>query len=146
MTGPTRKWLLAYALAAVIFAGIDAVWIGTVANQQYRSQIGHLLPASFNVLGAVLFYAVYVVGIVHYGVRPNDSGATLRSRAGGAALFGFFTYATWALTAFAILKDFPAVVAVTDIAWGAAVCAAVTALTALLMRLGKPVARGKQAD
>ncbi|MGO4121444.1 DUF2177 family protein [Arthrobacter sp. YAF16] len=145
MTGPTKKWLLAYAVAAVIFAGIDALWISTVANNQYRSQIGHLLPASFNVLGAVLFYVVYVVGIVHYGIRPNDPNATLRSRAAGAALFGFFTYATWALTAFAILKDFPAVVALTDIVWGAAVCAAVTALTALLLRLGKPVAHGKQA-
>ena len=141
-----KKWLLAYAVAGIIFAGIDALWISTVANNLYRSQIGHLLPASFNVLGAVLFYLVYVVGIVHYGIRPNDPRATLTSRMAGAALFGFFTYATWALTAFAILKDFPAVVAVTDIAWGAAVCSVVTALTALLMRLGKPVARGKQAD
>ena len=146
MTGPIKKWLLAYAVAAVIFAGIDALWISAVANQQYRSQIGHLLPASFNVLGAVLFYAIYVVGIVHYGIRPNDPAATLRSRVGGAALFGFFTYATWALTAFAVLKDFPAVVALTDIAWGAAVCGAVTAITAPLLRLGKPAARGTQAD
>lgn len=145
MTRPLRKWLLAYAVAAVIFAGIDAVWIFTVANPQYRSQIGHLLPASFNVVGAVLFYLVYVVGIVHYGIRPNDARATLRSRVIGAALFGFFTYATWALTAFAILKDFPALVAVTDIVWGAAVCAGVTALTATILRLGQPVARGKQA-
>jgi uncharacterized membrane protein len=145
MTGPTKKWLLAYAVAAVIFAGIDALWISAVANQQYRSQIGHLLPASFNLPGAVLFYVIYVVGIVHYGVRPNDPGARLRSRVAGAALFGFFTYATWALTAFAILKDFPAVVAVTDILWGTAVCAAVTALTAVVLRPGKTVARGKQA-
>ena len=138
MTRPLRKWLLAYAVAAVIFAGIDAVWIFTVANPQYRSQIGHLLPASFNAAGAVLFYLVYVVGIVHYGVRPGDARATLRSRAAGGALFGFFTYATWALTAFAVLRDFPAVVAVTDIVWGAAVCAAVSALTALILRLHGP--------
>ncbi|QDY89100.1 DUF2177 family protein [Arthrobacter sp. UKPF54-2] len=150
MTGPRKKWLLAYAAAGIIFAGIDALWISTVANTQYRSQIGHLLPANFNVLGAVLFYVVYVAGIVHYGVRPNDRRATLRNRVGGAALFGFFTYATWALTAFAILKDFPALVALTDIAWGAAVCGAATALTTLLLRLrprSRPtVAHGKQAD
>lgn len=145
MTSPAKKWLLAYAVTAVIFAGVDAVWITTVATPQYRSQIGHLLPVSFNVLGAVLFYVIYVVGIVHYGVRPNDAGATLRSRVAGAALFGFFTYATWALTAYAVLKDFPAVVAVTDILWGTAVCAGVTALTAVILRLHKPVARGKQA-
>ncbi len=139
MTGPTKKWLLAYAVAAVIFAGLDAVWIATVANNLYKSEIVHLLAPSFNGPGVVLFYVVYVVGIVHYGVRPNDPGASLRSRVAGAALFGFFTYATWALTAFAILKDFPAVVAVTDIAWGAGVCSAVTALTATILRLHKPV-------
>ena len=148
MTGPIKKWLLAYAVTAVVFAGLDAVWISTVAGNQYRSEMGHLLPANFNVLGAVLFYVVYVAGIVHYGIRPNDAGATLGSRVVGAALFGFFTYATWALTAFAVLKDFPAVVALTDIAWGAAVCSAATALTATLLRLRpRPtVAHGKQAD
>ncbi|MFN3924095.1 MAG: DUF2177 family protein, partial [Pseudarthrobacter sp.] len=44
------------------------------------------------------------------------------------------TYATWALTAFAVLKDFPAVVAVTDILWGAAACSLVTWLTATVLR------------
>lgn len=135
MTGPIRKWLLSYAVTAVIFAGIDAVWILTVVNNQYRSQIGDLLADRFNLAGAVLFYLIFVAGIVHYGVRPNDAAATLRSRVTGAALYGFFTYATWALTAFAVLKGFPAVVAVTDIVWGAAVCSVVTALTAVILRL-----------
>ncbi|HEX9088073.1 MAG TPA: DUF2177 family protein, partial [Arthrobacter sp.] len=70
----------------------------------------------------------------HYGVRPNDPDATLRQRVAGGATFGFFTYATWALTGLAVLKDFPLVVAVTDIGWGVAVCSAVTWLTATLLR------------
>ncbi|MDQ0757357.1 DUF2177 family protein [Arthrobacter sp. B3I4] len=135
MPGPIRKWLLSYAVTAVIFAGVDAVWILTVVNNQYRSQIGDLLADRFNLAGAVLFYLIFVAGIVHYGVRPNDAGATLQSRVTGAALYGFFTYATWALTAFAVLKGFPALVAVTDIVWGAVVCSGVTALTAVILRL-----------
>ncbi|WP_160667474.1 DUF2177 family protein [Pseudarthrobacter sp. ATCC 49987] len=75
-----KRWLLSYAAAAVIFAAIDVVWIGTVANKQYESQIGDLLAPSVNLAGAVLFYLVYVVGIVHYGVRPNDPDATLLHR------------------------------------------------------------------
>ena len=130
----TKRWLLSYAVAAVIFAAVDVVWIGTVASNQYQSQIGELLAPSANIAGAVAFYVIYVVGIVHYGIRPNDPDATMRQRVSGAALFGFFTYATWALTGLAVLKDFPAVVAVTDIAWGVAVCSAVTWLTATLLR------------
>ena len=130
----TKRWLLSYAVAAVIFAAVDVVWISTVATNQYKSQIGDLLAPSANIAGAVAFYVIYVVGIVHYGIRPNDQDATMRQRVTGAALFGFFTYATWALTALAVLKDFPAVVALTDIAWGVAVCSAVTWLTATLLR------------
>ncbi|MDD1475520.1 DUF2177 family protein [Arthrobacter sp. H16F315] len=130
----TRNWLLSYAVTAVIFAVIDVAWITIVANRQYESQIGDLLAPSVNLAGAVVFYLVYVAGIVHYGVQPNHQAATLRQRVLGAALFGFFSYATWALTALAVLKDFPVLVALTDIAWGAAVCSAVTWLTATLLR------------
>ena len=127
-----KRWLLSYALAALIFAVIDVAWIVTVAQRQYESQIGHLLAASPHPVGAVLFYLVFVAGIVHYGVRPGKTDITLRRRILGGALFGFFTYSTWALTALAVLKDFLPMVAVTDIAWGIGVCAVVTWLTALI--------------
>jgi uncharacterized membrane protein len=130
----TKRWLLSYAVAAVIFAVLDVVWISTVANNQYQSQIGDLLAPSANLAGAVAFYLIYVAGMVHYGIRPHDTDATMRQRVTGAALFGFFTYATWALTGLAVLKGFPAIVAVTDIAWGVAACSAVTWLTATLLR------------
>ena len=111
MNTRTKRWLISYAVTAVIFAVLDLVWIGFVASNLYQSQIGHLIAP-----------------------RPNDTHASLRQRVTGAALFGFFTYATWALTAFAVLKDFTAVVAVTDILWGAAACSLVTWLTATVLR------------
>ncbi|MGP4032913.1 DUF2177 family protein [Pseudarthrobacter sp. 1C304] len=134
MNARTKTWLLSYAAAAVIFAAIDVVWILTVANRQYENHIPHLMAPSVNAAGAVAFYLIFVAGIVHFGIRPNDPDATLRQRVTGAALYGFFTYATWALTALAVLDGFPAVVALTDIAWGVAVCSAVTWLTATLLR------------
>lgn len=134
MTGTLRKWLLSYAVAAVVFAAIDVAWIATVAGKQYASQIGPLLAPTVNPVGAVAFYLVYVAGVVHYGVQPHAPDAGLRQRVVGGALFGFFTYATWALTGLAVLKGFPVWVAVTDIAWGVAVCSAVTFLTVTLLR------------
>jgi uncharacterized membrane protein len=134
MNTPTKRWLLSYAVTAVIFAALDLAWISAVASNLYQSQIGHLIAPRPNAAGAAAFYLVFVAGMVHFGVRPNDAHATLRQRVTGAALFGFFTYATWALTAFAVLKDFPAVVALTDILWGAAACSLVTWLTATVLR------------
>ncbi|MDQ0665471.1 putative membrane protein [Arthrobacter ulcerisalmonis] len=134
MSPRSKNWLVAYIVSALIFAVLDVVWILLVANPLYQSQIGHLLAPKANLPGAVLFYVIFVAGMVHYGVRPNNPDATLRQRAGGAALFGFFTYATWALTGFAVLKDFTALVAVTDILWGAAACSLVTWVTAAILR------------
>ena len=92
--------------------------------------------------GPVLFYVIFVAGMVHYGVRPNRPDVTVRQRVAGAALFGFFTYATWALTGFAVLKDFTALMAVTDILWGSAACSLVTWVTATVLggRLAKRAA------
>jgi uncharacterized membrane protein len=126
--------LTAYAVAAVIFAVLDAVWILGVANPLYRSTIGDLLAEKTNFMAAVLFYVIFVAGMVHFGVRPQHPEATLRQRIAGAALFGFFTYATWALTGLAVLRDFPAIVALTDVLWGAAACSIVTWLTAGILR------------
>lgn len=134
MSPRTKNWLTAYVVSALIFAVLDVAWILLAANPLYQSQIGGLLAPKANLLGAVLFYVIFVAGMVHYGIRPNDPLATLRQRVTGAALFGFFTYATWALTGFAVLKDFTALVAVTDILWGAAACSLVTWVTATILR------------
>ena len=134
MTLSVKKWLLCYAVAAVVYAAADVAWIATVAGNLYQSQIGHLLAPAFNIPGAVLFYLVFVVGMVHFGVRPQDHDATRGQRVAGAALFGAVSYGTWGLTALAILDRFSALVAVTDIAWGAAVCGVVTFVTVTLLR------------
>ncbi|MDP9988423.1 putative membrane protein [Arthrobacter oryzae] len=134
MSPRTRNWLTAYAVTALIFAVLDVAWILLVANPLYQGQIGGLLAPKANLLGAVLFYVIFVAGMVHYGVRPNAQDVSVRQRVTGAALFGFFTYATWALTGFAVLKDFTALVAVTDILWGAAACSLVTWITATVLR------------
>ncbi|MGB7964121.1 MAG: DUF2177 family protein [Propionicimonas sp.] len=125
---------MSYGVAAVVFWVIDLAWIAAVANNLYRSQIGHLLATQANVGAVVLFYVGYVAGIVHFGVQPHRPSATLGQRVGGAALFGLFSYGTWALTALAVLKEVPVLIAVTDIAWGVAVCSTVTVVTATILR------------
>lgn len=129
-----KRWLLHYAVAALAFALIDVLWIFTVAKGQYETHIGHLLAADLNIAGAAAFYFFYVAGIVHYGIRPDDQELSLGKRVAGAALFGLFTYATWGLTALSLLKDFPAVIAITDILWGACVSGLVTLIVARLFR------------
>ena len=51
MTLSVKKWLLCYAVAAVVYAAADVAWIATVAGNLYQSQIGHLLAPAFNIPG-----------------------------------------------------------------------------------------------
>ena len=124
------------------FALIDVVWILSVALPQHQKNIPDLMAAEPQLAGAGFFYVIYVAGVVHYGVRPLEPKTPLRQRLAAGALFGFFSYAAWAMTAFSILKDFPLSVAITDILWGTGASALVVWLTILvsmaLRRTRKP--------
>lgn len=139
----TRRWLFTYLIAAGTFAVIDVVWIALVATPQYRDGLGHLIADRFNIPAAAVFYLGYVAGLVHFGIRPLDPSLGLGSRVRSAALYGLFTYGTWALTGLTLLKGFPTIIAITDIAWGVAVCSVVTLVTTqVLGRVGRPPASG----
>ncbi|MFZ0529942.1 MAG: DUF2177 family protein [Propionicimonas sp.] len=129
-----RRWLIAYAVTVVVFTLVDGLWIALVASGVYRAQLGPLLAEPFDAVAAIVFYLGYVAGLVHFGVQPLAPDVPLSRRALAGALFGLFTYGTWALTALAVLRGFPAFVAVTDIAWGVALGALVTTVATVLLR------------
>ena len=129
-----RRIGAALVLTGVVFAAVDAVWLGVVSGDLYRTEIGHLLAPSVNGGAAVVFYLIYVLGLVHFVVRPGLTRATLGPSLRDAAVFGVVTYATFDLTSMAVMKDFPAKVVVIDIVWGAVLCTLTTAVVLLLMR------------
>lgn len=129
-----RRVGLALVLTGVVLAAVDAVWHGVVSGDLYRNEIGHLLADSVDVGAAVVFYVVYVVGLVHFVVRPGLGRSSLGSSLRDAAVFGVVTYATFDLTSMAVMKDFPATVVVIDIAWGAVLCTLTTAVVLLVLR------------
>ena len=55
---------------------------------------GHLLADEFNLAAAAAFYLIYLVGLVHFAIRPLDAARQLRRRLLDAALYGFVTYST----------------------------------------------------
>jgi uncharacterized membrane protein len=119
------RLLSVYAVTLPIFFAIDLVWLGVVARTFYRRHLGHLLAAEVNWPVAILFYLVFIVGIVLFAVKPAlETHSAMRALAYGA-LFGFFTYATYDLTNHATMRDWPAIVTVVDLAWGTTLSALV---------------------
>jgi len=123
------RFLSVYAVTLPIFFAIDLVWLGVVATSFYRQRLGHLLAAQVNWPAAILFYLVFIAGVVFFAVKPAlEVKRAMRALVYGA-LFGFFTYATYDLTNHATMRDWPVIVTAVDLAWGTALSASVAYLS-----------------
>lgn len=135
--GKTRP--LAAAAATVATAAallvLDLAWLGVVARDLYREALGGLMRPEAYLPAAALFYAFYVSVTVAWAVlgAPSTAGAARR----GAGL-GFVAYATYELTNWAVLRDWPAWIVPVDLAWGVAL----TAAAALAGKLAQRAAEG----
>ena len=70
MAGPLRTRLLAFGVAAVLLTLLDLVWLGYVAADLYRRELGPLLADPPRPGAAVAFYLLFVAGLVHFVVLP----------------------------------------------------------------------------
>ncbi|KIS27232.1 membrane protein [Arthrobacter sp. SPG23] len=111
--------ILQFLVVAAAFAVIDAIWLKTM-NPFYRGQIGELLADKPNLGYAVVFYVIYIAGIVFFALRPALDGGSWLSAVGYGAALGAFAYATYDLTNAATLKTWPLQLIIVDILWGAA--------------------------
>ncbi|MCW1403146.1 DUF2177 family protein [Novosphingobium sp. MW5] len=112
------KWVIAYVSAAISFGVLDFLWLGWAGKNFYRPAIGELLAPSFRGGPALVFYAIYIAGMVWFAVRPGLTGGTGAALLNGA-LLGGLAYSTYDLTNQATMKVWPVHVTIVDIIWGA---------------------------
>jgi uncharacterized membrane protein len=115
-----RKNLITYAACFGAMLLLDAIWLGGVATPFYEHGIGHLMAPQPQLGVAALFYLGYPAGLAMFAAVP---AASPRQAALRGALFGLCCYGTYDLTNWATLKDWPASLALVDMAWGACVSA-----------------------
>jgi uncharacterized membrane protein len=113
-----RNAVIAYAVAALVMAGLDFIWLSLTVDPLYHRALGAVMAEKPFMPAAVAFYLIYVVGIVVFAVSPAlESGDWWTALIRGAA-FGFFAYATYDLTNLATLKVWSLKVSLIDMAWG----------------------------
>jgi len=59
-----------YLIALPVFFFIDMIWLGLVAKNFYRSQIGFLMKTNINWIAAILFYFLFIAGLVFFVLYP----------------------------------------------------------------------------
>jgi uncharacterized membrane protein len=126
------KFVTTYVIAAATFLVLDLLWLGVVAREFYRVQLGPLMADEINWTAALVFYALFILGLVIFVIQPAMAAGSWPQAALYGALFGLICYATYDLTNLATLKGWPVQMALVDMAWGAAVSATVAATTTAL--------------
>ncbi|MCA6379826.1 MAG: DUF2177 family protein [Cytophagales bacterium] len=114
-----RLFLKLYLIALPIFFMVDMIWLGLLAKNFYKNQIGFLMKPDVNWTAAIIFYLLFLVGVVLFVIEPALEKKNLMFALSRGALFGLITYATYDLTNLATLKDWPLKVVVVDMIWGA---------------------------
>ena len=122
-------YLKLYFLTVPLFFIIDLIWLGVVAKGFYQKNLKYILSPNVNWTAAIIFYLIYIVGILIFAVVPAVTKDSLRYAVLWGALFGFFTYATYDLTNLALLKDWPLKIVFVDILWGVVLCSTVAVLS-----------------
>lgn len=118
-----------YVIAFFVFFVIDMIWLGLIAKNFYRSQIGSLMKTDVNWIAASIFYLIFIFGLVVFVISPAVEKASLVHALMYGSLFGFVSYATYDLTNLAVAKDWPLLVTIVDLVWGAVLAASVSLVT-----------------
>lgn len=118
------RYLLAYVGAGVTMAVLDAIWLATMADRLYRPVIGSIMADKPDMRPAIVFYLLYVFGIVFLAVLPGLREGSLSRTLTTAAVFGLVAYATYDLTNQATLRVWSTQLTLIDLAWGTVVTTA----------------------
>jgi len=122
-------FLKVYVVSFITFFAVDLIWLGVVANTLYKKYLGFIMSPSPNWIAAIAFYLLYIAGLVFFVIAPALDKRSLNYTIFAGMFFGLVTYATYDLTNYATLKDWPVIITVIDLAWGSFLGATVSFLT-----------------
>lgn len=122
-------YLKIYAIAFIAFFAVDLIWLGVISKNLYSRYLGHLMTPNINWAAAIIFYLLYLVGLVFFVVVPALDKQSLVWAMLAGGLFGLVCYATYDLTNLATLKDWPATITYIDLVWGTFITATTSVIT-----------------
>lgn len=129
------KFLWTYLTTATVMLALDVVWLSVMAGRLYRPQIGSLMREGFDPVAAVMFYLLFVGGLVVFVGIPALESPTWSVPLWRGALFGLVAYATYDLTNQATLRGWSWLITGADLVWG-------MTLSGVSATVGVTIARG----
>jgi len=127
------SYLYQFIVAIIVFLVVDLLWLGVIAKDLYAKYIGDFLRTPPNWAAAIVFYILFVIGLIIFAIAPAIREGSLSKAIIYGALFGFFTYMTYELTNYAVIKNWPLDIVIIDIVWGVVLATTVAAVTYLVV-------------
>lgn len=127
------EYIIQYLVATGIFVAIDSLWLTVIAGKLYKKELGSMLRKKPDMFAAVIFYMIYILGIIVFALSPALREDSFLMALGLGGLLGLVMYATYDLTNQSTLKNWPRKITMIDLAWGIVLTGAVTALTYLVV-------------
>ena len=115
-----------FFIALLFFFIIDVFWIYFVATPMYKQEVGSLME--LKVPPALIFYVVFLLGLIFFVINPNQSNTLVNVFLIGA-FYCRVTYGTYDLTVYASMNIFSLKLVIADILWGMFLSGSVAALT-----------------
>lgn len=116
-------YIAAYVGAAVVFCVLDFIWLTLVAKGFYQTQMGELMAVQVRMVPAIIFYVLYLAGLVLFAISPALREQNWLMAVGLGLTLGVIAYGSYDLTNMATLKGWSLSLTLVDIAWGAFVSA-----------------------
>tara|TARA_B100000768_G_scaffold176296_1_gene188847 strand:- start:1625 stop:2014 length:390 start_codon:yes stop_codon:yes gene_type:complete len=122
----------AFLIATVYFILIDITFINLVIIKIYKSNLPEFVEIGFKTVPAILFYLIFLSGLLYFSILPNKTYSISQALITGG-MYGLTTYATYALTVFAVMNIFNWNIVVSDVMWGIFLSATVSMLTVITL-------------
>ncbi len=123
------RYLPVVLVALVLLFFIDVLWIGGIAMNFYRAEIGGLLAENVTWSAAFAFYIFYALALTVLVLKPALESSSLKKALILGAVFGFAAYMTYDLTNLATTRGWTLSVTIVDLMWGTFLTTLVSGLT-----------------
>ena len=107
-----------FSVSLFTFLILDAIWLGFIARNFYAKYLAAYLTDNVIWLSAIIFYLIFNIGLLIFVILPSIEKNSYTTLILYSLLYGLVTYATYDLTNYATIKDWPFTVTIVDIIWG----------------------------
>jgi uncharacterized membrane protein len=133
-----KTYIIGFFVTILTTLLLDAIWLSTMMKTFYSKHLSHIFADKPSLTPALIFYILYAIGLLYFVVFPLlAANASYGKIFLTGAFLGLIAYGTYDLTNQATVKNWPVIVTLVDLVWGAFLTGTVATAAAAALRIFK---------